>query len=62
MYFYVIFLFKEFCSSFCKSKDYESKKKHVDPDSYVIDYGTNDTTLVIGKFIIKYFLCKNDYS
>lgn len=49
-----MFLLKEFCSSFCKTKDYESKKKHVEPDSSVVDYESNDTTRVIGKFFIKY--------
>uniref|UniRef100_A0A2S2RAR3 Zinc finger MYM-type protein 3 n=1 Tax=Sipha flava TaxID=143950 RepID=A0A2S2RAR3_9HEMI len=44
--------FEEFCSSFCKTKDYESRKKHAEPDSSVVDYETNDVTQVIGKFFI----------
>ncbi|XP_001943720.2 zinc finger MYM-type protein 3 [Acyrthosiphon pisum] len=39
--------FEDFCSSFCQTKDYESRKKHTEPDSSVVDYGSNEKTQVI---------------
>ncbi|VVC35533.1 Hypothetical protein CINCED_3A004499 [Cinara cedri] len=47
--------FEEFCSSFCQTKDYESKKKHIEPDSSV-DYGAHETTRAIDK--CKVCFCK----
>ncbi|XP_022182144.1 zinc finger MYM-type protein 3 [Myzus persicae] len=39
--------FEDFCSSFCQTKDYESRKKHTEPDSSIVDYGSNEKTQVI---------------
>lgn len=52
---YLIYYFKDFCSSFCQTKDYESRKKHIESDSSV-DYGINKMTVTIGEFVIKIYL------
>ncbi|KAL4096614.1 hypothetical protein QTP88_021533 [Uroleucon formosanum] len=39
--------FEDFCSSFCQTKDYESRRKHIEPDSSVVDYVSNEKTQVI---------------
>ncbi|CAI6363134.1 unnamed protein product [Macrosiphum euphorbiae] len=39
--------FEDFCSSFCQTKDYESRRKHTEPDSSIVDYGSNEKTQVI---------------
>lgn len=59
LYFIFNYFFKKFCSPFCQTKDYESRRK---PDSSVVDFGMNDTSQTIGKFIIKYFYINIYYS
>ncbi|XP_029345723.1 uncharacterized protein LOC100569937 [Acyrthosiphon pisum] len=39
--------FEDFCSSFCQTKDYESRRRHTEPDSSVVDYGSNEKIQLI---------------
>ncbi|XP_026806828.1 zinc finger MYM-type protein 3 [Rhopalosiphum maidis] len=41
--------FEDFCSSFCQTKDYESRRKHTESDSSAVEYGTNEKSKVIDK-------------
>lgn len=38
--------FEDFCSSFCQTKDYESRRKHTELDSSSMDFGTNEKSQV----------------
>lgn len=43
-----LFLFlKEFCSPYCQTKDCESRKKHIEPDSSG-DFVTSETIVEVG--------------
>lgn len=46
----IMIFFQDFCSSFCQTKDFESRKKHIEPNSSVVDYDTNETAYTISMF------------